>query len=461
MTAATTKDETTTDTIESSSNHEKQGACNGNCDDTTAAAAVGDTTIASSKRRTKNDDKIVNKYNPKKPKWWNKLANNGRHATKSQKRAIRNVLDGGSIDETTNDGLRLPKVPYGSFLDWDEVFSTANSGVDETTNETAAASKDIWLELGFGRGENLQALLESNLLKEISLMDTATLTTESSTTTTIPNKKMKNKRRRFCLVGAEVSGVGIGCLCKRIEQKLEDGNTNKDAISDYRLYQPQMEPSHNNKDHNNDDDRIGKDDTLTKTLPPATASMHNVPPNNTMDDEVALYYKERLRIHAGDGYRLLPKLPNNSLAAVLITFPDPFPKDSDVNYRFVQQETLFQCHRILRKSNNPMVAKNEDNIDDDSAGYLFLATDHDGYHEWCHATMRKVNSQHQNHNTTTAAIDAGAIAATPIAAFTSLPLFERIEPCPDRMEWLPAVSRYEQKGWDEGRTTKLSCWRAL
>jgi hypothetical protein len=50
-------------------------------------------------------------YNPKKPKWWIHLA--GR-ATKSQKRAIRTILDDG--------GLRLPYVPFGSTLDWNDVF---------------------------------------------------------------------------------------------------------------------------------------------------------------------------------------------------------------------------------------------------------------------------------------------------------------------------------------------------
>ena len=43
---------------------------------------------------------------------------------------------------------------------------------------------------------------------------------------------------------------------------------------------------------------------------------------------------------------------------------------------------------------------------------------------------------------------------------TSL-LFRLIEPCPDRSEWLPAVSRYERKGLEEGRSTKLSCWMAI
>jgi hypothetical protein len=94
-------------------------------------------------------------YNPRKPKWWKALA--GR-ATKSQKRAIRSVLD--------DRGLRLPEVPFGSTLDWNNVFPPASVVVDATHETDDEACKeqnheqqrDIWLELGFGRGENLLAL---------------------------------------------------------------------------------------------------------------------------------------------------------------------------------------------------------------------------------------------------------------------------------------------------------------
>lgn len=39
--------------------------------------------------------------------------------------------------------------------------------------------------------------------------------------------------------------------------------------------------------------------------------------------------------------------------------------------------------------------------------------------------------------------------------------WQEVKPIPNRREWLPAVSRYEQKGWDEGRQTMLSCWRPI
>ena len=39
--------------------------------------------------------------------------------------------------------------------------------------------------------------------------------------------------------------------------------------------------------------------------------------------------------------------------------------------------------------------------------------------------------------------------------------WEEVVPCPDRENWLPAVSYYEQKGLDEGRSTMLQCWQCL
>ena len=327
-------------------------------------------------------------YNPKKPKWWTRLGNNRRDATKSQKRAMRMILDGegtprdaeSTPSSNPRSGLRLPPIPYGSKLDWDKILP--NSVNDK---------RDIWLELGFGRGENLQALLESKLWNENK-----------------PSHEMESSK--FYLVGAEVSGVGIGCLCKRIQQlqKLCDGEK-KEIEDHYSLYRPEMDPYASSDGTDRDTASGVKRLSIEERY------------------ELGKEYSNRLRIHTGDGYKLLPKIPDESLSAILVTFPDPFPKESDVNYRLVQHQTLLECHRILRKEN----------------GRLFLVTDHDGYHEWCHKVMHEVNGNKQE--------------GTPLPP----PLFKIQEPCPNRMEWLPAVSRYEQKGWDEGRSTKLTCWLAM
>lgn len=327
-------------------------------------------------------------YNPKKPKWWTRLGNNCRDATKSQKRAMRKILDGedtskdadSTAPSTPSSGLRLPPVPYGSKLDWNRIFPSSSRD-----------KRDIWLELGFGRGENLQALLESKLWNEMKT----------------PNETEANE---FYLVGAEVSGVGIGCLCKRIEKLKNLQRGEEEEIEDhYTLYRPEMDPYSASDGIDNDNTTFGVD--ISQSIE---------------RNELATNYSNRLRIHTGDGYKLLPKIPDGSLTAILITFPDPFPKETDVNYRLVQHQTLIECHRILRKEN----------------GRLFLATDHDGYHEWCHKIMHEINGNKQD----------GAL---------SPPLFKLEEPCPNRMEWLPAVSRYEQKGWDEGRSTKLTSWLAI
>ncbi|CAB9530175.1 tRNA (guanine-N(7)-)-methyltransferase (Partial), partial [Seminavis robusta] len=98
-------------------------------------------------------------YNPKKPLWWKKIS--GR-PTKAQKR---------SIDAMSQ--FRLPRVDYGSFLDWEEIFASTTPQ-DNTNN----AGREIWLEIGFGTGDNLLALAHQH-----------------------PDR---------CFVGAEVHTSGIG-----------------------------------------------------------------------------------------------------------------------------------------------------------------------------------------------------------------------------------------------------------
>ena len=128
-----------------------------------------------------------------------------------------------------------------------------------------------------------------------------------------------------------------------------------------------------------------------------------------------------LRLWPGDGVKVLSKIPESSIASLLLTFPDPFPEDREVEWRVIQILTLKEIYRILRKTPS-------------RPGRLFLATDHEGYRKWNLECVKQFNM--------------GGI------------MLELVEPCPDRLEWLPAVSRYEQKGWDEGRQTQLCCWVA-
>jgi tRNA G46 methylase TrmB len=414
------------------------------------------------------NDKIVSsesKYNPRKPKWWNKLGNNGRGATKAQKRCMRKILDGdienNNGDEATTDNganadndndnggeglklkLRLPTVEYGSKLNWDDVFDTENdydNGDNNNKDKDKDSTRDIWLEIGFGRGENVSSLLDLKLLNNKNNNNN--------------NNNNNSKNNNFYLIGAEVSSIGIGCLCKQIDQRFNNNsNNNNDRIIDkndvnddndndkgYVLYHPELDPyhhHHNHHDGNKDDE--GDDIDVDAASP---YDNNNSESSDVDDDHSLQLLQNHFRIHTGDGYKLLFKIPTNTLANILITFPDPFEKINDTQYRLIQKQTLLECYRILRKSNSQSESYN---------GLLYLATDHDGYYDWCHQMIHEVNNCNDGNGNDNDDNDT----------VPQLPLFRLVEPCPNRKNWLPAVSRYEQKGWTEGRSTKLSCWQVV
>jgi tRNA (guanine-N7-)-methyltransferase len=141
-------------------------------------------------------------------------------------------------------------------------------------------------------------------------------------------------------------------------------------------------------------------------------------PTNSVDTEVnnhPIPYSN-VRVYPGDGIKLIHALSDSSLSVILMTFPDPWSKrDTYQKYRLLQNHTLQQIHRVLLPN-----------------GRFYLATD------------------------------------DPILFESSLDLFtnnssyfSHIKPCPSRSEWLPVVSKYEQKGWDEGRSTLMACWEKI
>jgi tRNA G46 methylase TrmB len=265
-------------------------------------------------------------YNPKKPRWWKSVAGN---ATKGQKRAMETVL----ADH------RLPSVPYGTFLDWSQIYPE---------------NPDIWLEVGFGQGDNLLALAH------------------------------RKQNENVAFVGAEIHKSGTGKAC----QRMQEGKGVDQFWIDYTVFSEDSPKSDNPNEE-------GTDGT----------EKHGNPYRN-------------LRLHPGDGVKLLPYIPSSSLTAVLITFPDPFPREKERQWRVIQKRTVSEIHRVLKDS-----------------GHFFLATDHDGFNQWAHLIFNELNEE--------------------------LSIFCELNPCPNRMDWLPVVSKYEQKGWDEGRSTNLTCWEKV
>lgn len=124
-----------------------------------------------------------------------------------------------------------------------------------------------------------------------------------------------------------------------------------------------------------------------------------------------------LRIYPGDGVKLLGMLPAKSLNSIYLTFPDPWPKEDDHGWRVIQEETVHAFERVLKPG-----------------GCFYLATDSECFFEWTKHVFQK-----SNENTTVS--------------------WEQVFPCPDRSDWLPVLSKYEEKGIAEGRSTLYQCWK--
>ena len=393
---------------------------------TTAAAGNASpkmNTTAAPSSAASSADQIT--YNSRKPLWWKKLSGK---PSKGQKRAM-----------TATSAWRLPKVAWGEFLDWNTTFppetTTTTSSSTNTSLDRDRKQKEIWLEIGFGTGDNILALAE------------------------------RYPHRNY--VGAEIHTPGIGKLCQRVLRSLQ---TNQ-YWNDYTIFSSSNDDGDNNNRPNNnnnnssssinggeEDDTPGSsDDNLS--IPPLPLRPEGYSPyyrktNSSSDGDHHCCLYSNLRIYGGDGVKLLPYIPNHSLTAVLITFPDPFPKEAQTSFRILQKHTLLEIHRILV----PRSSESDDDDDDrdwdrqcTSGGHLYLATDHKGHHDWCHSMVDQVNLEFMSHNRSNNNDNNNGHNNV---------LFQEIKVM-DRSEWLPIISKYEQKGWKEGRTTHLSCWKAI
>lgn len=213
---------------------------------------------------------------------------------------------------------------------------------------------EIWMEIGSGRGENLLALA---------------------------HRKSKDN---IGLVGVEINRSGMGTICQRMQQGLSTGC----YWSGYTVYSPSVETSSPISNESNEDYDV-MDYQSTRSEVTDMRGNSWTPYQN-------------LRLYPGDGVKLFSKIPTSSVTRILVTFPDPFPLDHEKEWRLVQVSTLKEIHRILRKSK-------------ECPGALFIATDHEGFYEWCKEIMDRTNAD--------------------------LVLFEKVDPYPDRQKrkalWTP------------------------
>jgi tRNA G46 methylase TrmB len=424
-------------------------------------------------------------YESKKPKWWRSLSSSSgssrrKKATKSQRQAMAameayklNIVTTMPPQNHQHGSISSGKQKREYYIDWNAVFPPSST-------TTTRKRREIWLEIGCGTGDNLLALAHlkqrgGRAAHHNNIDDTD-----------------------YYFVGAEIHKVALGRLFHRMHQATTKGETYWQGYNLYHhhhdLPSSQSSASHDDgdeDDHINDNEKTAAADkrpepefkAAVAATATATAASHAVHSNDKNDDDTTtaaagsrpstemsssssnsststsnmeqqqqevvkeesdLY--ENVRIFTGDAVKLLQCIPTNSLSAILVTFPDPFFQTTEVQYRLHQSDVLREMHRTLNHNEN--------------GGKMYLATDHVGYHEWAHGMVasqqqQQQHDQHHHHEHDLSATENESNNNN------SSCCWQEVKPIPNRHEWLPAVSRYEQKGWDEGRQTMLSCWRPV
>jgi tRNA G46 methylase TrmB len=354
------------------------------------------------------------RYDRRKPKWWKQRV--GRYVTKSQRRALEAMQE-----------YRFGKPPHGHVLDFDAMFANSGNPPDATPQDgdicalsvptaTALTRRRIWMEIGFGKGDNLLCLAERN--------------------------------PHIGFVGAEVHPSSVAICLQRMQASVE----RREFWSEYELYD----------DKTNDDPCLcpciseqnlgcGERASVVKPLdqaaivydasrlreessPDSLIDAANQQPEagRESDSPASTLPYQNVRVYGGDAIVLLENcVESGSLDAILITFPDPFP--SDKPHRILQVHTVETMYRTLA-----------------TRGRLYVATDHPIFYEWSLRTMERWNALQQE------------LQSSSDSAPSSSRTLQRRKMTPilgvNRIQWLPVVSRYERKGWDEGRTTHLACW---
>ena len=411
------------------------------------AAANGDSiSIPNNTQSFQTTTGSTSSYTSKKPLWWKrqsgrKISSRQRHAiqevqnlglqlklpatTTKNDSLIQNIIryDNNNINdnqsaEVHNDSLQLP-APIGKIrpqIDWESVFPTYHY----------MSGDEIWLEIGFGLGDNLLCLAASS--SPTADLDMNGVINNNN------NKEDPHTTIRKFFVGAEMHKGGVGTICTRIQS----ANHERIYWKDYALFDSSC----------------------------ITSFTENLNYSSVSEATILLY--SNIRLHMGDGIKLLHFIPNNSLSTILITFPDPFMGTNQSSYRILQLDVLDQIRRVLISPEKVVTSEEGESTHNSTLiarpGRLYLATDHFGYHEWSHDQVRKFNNQKnlkKEEETTYIKLPSMMIDDKKVHLKKTRETFKLVEPTPERSLWLPVVSKYEQKGYDEGRKTYLSCWEAI
>ena len=277
----------------------------------------------------------------KKPLWWRRQA--GRRGTKGQRAALRRMEELGYVLEKKKYKPGVERYNLVDLFDTRPKHGSVSDNVGK--GDIGVSEKECWLEIGFGRGENI-----------------------------LTNAQLHPDR---CYIGADVHQPGACTVAGRMEEAIKSGKYWDGAT----MF---------SKESKQEDGATG----------------------STTNDRRPPY--DNVRIYCGDGIKFLNLIPSHSLTAIILPFPDPFQQDHHEKFRVIQKDTLVTLERVLKKG-----------------GSFYLATDAIEFFEWCCGIFNTYGKERG---------------------------WQEVAPCPDRTEWLPAISYYEQKGFDEGRSTHVRCW---
>jgi tRNA (guanine-N(7)-)-methyltransferase len=324
--------------------------------------------------RSSDIDDSESKYRSRKPKWWAQLAR--RRGTRAQRQAMQRMTD---------KGCCMPKEILSD-------FSRLNNRSKMTELVDTAIEIDAWNRGWWNRALSIADTNHSQIEAKCA-HDTTFISDEQNMKYAHKFNEMiayknplppREYKQKWLEIGFG-NGDNLFCNACNNEDTLYMGS---------EIHQP----------------GIG---ALAQKIEEASRSNKSV---------------ENIRVLPGDGIKLLSHLPNNFLDAILITFPDPWPKEFHARWRVIQTETIREMKRVL-----------------DNDGCVFVATDAKCFDSWAREIFTKGCAE--------------GIADNEVKPEEEQRAWKEVTPCPSRESWLPNISYYEQKGINEGRHTMLQCWK--
>jgi tRNA G46 methylase TrmB len=340
-----------------------------------------------------NNAQDAHQYEARKPKWWSKLS--GRRGTRAQRQ---------TIERMTQCGYCFSKQVLSDFSRVNNSAKHSSTAEHLNKEDDSNSAADQWRRVWWNR--SLAVFDEKDAAAQITpIIDTVTNSRNAQHAQKIElmySNKSPLVPRKFEQIWLE---IGFGNGDNILANAMRDQNT---LFIGSEIHQPgigtvlqKMESALNAKI------KAEGSDTEEKKVDTTSISTENIVNARNITCQ-------NIRVLPGDGVKLVSHLPCKYLDAILITFPDPWPKEGHHHWRVVQPNVLKEMHRVLKFD-----------------GKVFVATDAECFNDW----TRKIFTQESSNGD-----------------------WQEVNPCPDRSTWLPIVSYYEQKGIDEGRHTMLQCW---